>query len=97
MMLRKSFFMFSMALRCTLLLILITGSVFKASFAAEPWPNRPVIIVNPWAAGGPAEGIIRPIADKLSSKFGQPFIIDTKSGANGTIGAAFVARAKPDG
>jgi tripartite-type tricarboxylate transporter receptor subunit TctC len=97
MMLRKSFFMFPMALRCTLLLILITGSVFKASFAAEPWPNRPVIIVNPWAAGGPAEGIIRPIADKLSSKFGQPFIIDTKSGANGTIGAAFVARAKPDG
>ena len=67
------------------------------SFAAEPWPVRPVIVINPWAAGGPAEGIIRPIAEKLAARLGQPFIIDTKSGANGTIGSAYVARAKPDG
>ncbi len=67
------------------------------AFAADPYPARPVTIINPWAAGGPAEGIIRPIAEKLAQRMGQPFIIDTKSGANGTIGTTYVARAKPDG
>ncbi len=75
----------------------MTALTATAAFAADPWPNRPVMVVNPWAAGGPAEGIIRPIAEKLAARMGQPFIIDTKSGANGTIGSAYVARAKPDG
>ena len=85
------------AFACVLFALPILGGMTGASLAAEPWPSRPVMVVNPWAAGGPAEGIIRPIAEKLSLKFGQPFLIDTKSGANGTIGSAFVARAKPDG
>ena len=65
--------------------------------AAEPYPSRAVTIVNPWAAGGPSDSFIRPIAQELSARLGQPVIIDNKSGANGTIGASFVARAKPDG
>lgn len=65
--------------------------------AAEAWPTKPVTIINPWAAGGPAEGIIRPIAQQLSQRLGQQFLVDTKSGANGTIGATAVARAKADG
>ncbi len=65
--------------------------------AADDYPNRPVTIVNPWAAGGPSDAIIRPVAQELQNRLGQPFVVDNKSGANGTIGAAFVARAKPDG
>jgi len=61
------------------------------------YPNRTVVIVNPWTAGGPAEALIRPIAERLSQRLGQPFVIETKAGANGTIGSNFVARAKPDG
>jgi len=68
-----------------------------AAIAAEDYPSRPVTIINPWAAGGPSDAIIRPIAQELSARLGQPVVIDNKSGANGTIGAAFVARAKPDG
>jgi tripartite-type tricarboxylate transporter receptor subunit TctC len=65
--------------------------------AAEPYPVRPVLVINPWAAGGPAEAIIRPIAEKLSQRLGQPFVVDSRGGANGTIGANMVARARPDG
>jgi len=68
-----------------------------AAHAADDYPNRPVTIINPWAAGGPSDAIIRPIAQQLNMRLGQSFVIDNKSGANGTIGAAFVARAKPDG
>ncbi len=72
-------------------------STFCAAHAADPYPNKPVMVINPWAAGGPAEAIIRPIAEKLTQRLGQPFVIDSRGGANGTIGAAAVARAQPDG
>lgn len=65
--------------------------------AQEPWPNKPVMVINPWASGGPAEAIIRPIAEKLSQRLGQQFVVESRGGANGTIGAAAVARARPDG
>ncbi|MEN9774585.1 MAG: hypothetical protein RL322_1655 [Pseudomonadota bacterium] len=65
--------------------------------AQGAYPNRTVVIVNPWTAGGPAEALIRPIAERLTQRLGQTFVIETKSGANGTIGSNFVARAKPDG
>lgn len=65
--------------------------------AQDNYPNKPVILINPWAAGGPSEAIIRPIAEKLTQLMGQPFIIEAKPGANGTIGSGFVAHAKSDG
>jgi tripartite-type tricarboxylate transporter receptor subunit TctC len=68
-----------------------------AAQAQGSYPNRSVVIVNPWAAAGPAEALIRPIAERLSQRLGQQFVIETKPGANGTIGSTFVARAKPDG
>ena len=76
---------------------LMSGLVGVCAHANEIWPSKPVTIINPWAAGGPAEGIIRPIALQLSQRLGQQFLIDTRSGANGTLGATAVARAKPDG
>jgi tripartite-type tricarboxylate transporter receptor subunit TctC len=43
--------------------------------AQEPWPNKPVLVINPWASGGPAEAIIRPIAEKLSQRLGTPHTV----------------------
>src|SRR4051812_27648651 len=73
------------------------GLLAASAFAQDAYPSKPVLVINPWTAGGPSEAIIRPIAEKLSQRLGQQFVIDSRGGANGTIGAAAVARAKPDG
>ena len=62
----------------------------------QDWPNRPVTIVYPFAPGG-NDAAVRFIAKALSEKFGQPFIVEIKSGAGGGIGSAQVAKAPPDG
>lgn len=78
----------------------ILFALLAASMGASAngaYPTRAVTIINPWAAGGPSDSFIRPIAQELGTRLGQPVVIDNKSGANGTIGATYVARAKPDG
>jgi tripartite-type tricarboxylate transporter receptor subunit TctC len=72
-------------------------ALFHTAQAQEVYPSKAVILINPWAAGGPSEAIIRPIAEKLTQLMGQPFVIEAKPGANGTIGTGMVAHAKPDG
>ncbi|WP_354442177.1 Bug family tripartite tricarboxylate transporter substrate binding protein [Ottowia thiooxydans] len=64
---------------------------------ASKWPDKPVHIVVPFTAGGPADIIARALANSLSSSWGQPVVVENRGGANGTIGTAYVARAKPDG
>jgi tripartite-type tricarboxylate transporter receptor subunit TctC len=76
---------------------LLAAAACGPAHAQDSYPSRPVIVINPWAPGGPAEAIIRPIAEKLSQRLGQQFVIENRAGANGTIGAAVVARARPDG
>ncbi|MGB3067418.1 MAG: tripartite tricarboxylate transporter substrate binding protein [Ottowia sp.] len=78
-----------------ILFALLAASVGASANGA--YPTRAVTIINPWAAGGPSDSFIRPIAQELGTRLGQPVVIDNKSGANGTIGATYVARAKPDG
>ena len=68
-----------------------------AAGAEDAYPTRPVTVVNPWAPGGPSDAIIRPIAQQLGTRLGQQFVVENRAGANGTIGATSVARAKPDG
>jgi tripartite-type tricarboxylate transporter receptor subunit TctC len=67
------------------------------AMAADPYPTKNITIVNPWAAGGPSDAIIRPIAQQLSARLGQAVIVENRAGATGTIGAAAVAKATPDG
>jgi tripartite-type tricarboxylate transporter receptor subunit TctC len=64
---------------------------------AQNYPNRPITIVSPFAAGGPSDAVTRVIAQSMSENLGQPVLIDNTAGAGGTIGTAKVARATPDG
>jgi tripartite-type tricarboxylate transporter receptor subunit TctC len=61
------------------------------------FPERPVTLVVPWAAGGSTDAVARILAARLSQDTGRSFVIDNRAGANGTIGFASVARARPDG
>ncbi len=67
------------------------------STAALNYPSGPIKIVNPYPPGGGTDILSRAIGQKLSEVFQQPVYVDNKNGANGTIGAAFVAKAAPDG
>lgn len=67
------------------------------SASAQAWPTRPVTVVVPWPAGGAPDVLARSAAQGFAGRFGQPFVVDNRSGANGNIGAAAVARAAPDG
>ncbi len=68
-----------------------------AARAQAGWPNKPVRIVVPFAAGGTTDILARAVAPELQRAFGQPFIVDNKPGAGGNSGAAEVAKAPPDG
>ena len=68
-----------------------------ASAQAQSWPNRPVKIIAPFAAGGAADTLGRIIAEQLSTAFHQQFFIENRGGAGGIVGAAAGAAAEPDG
>lgn len=65
--------------------------------AGEPYPNRPILLVVPYAPGGAVDITARTIGPKLSKVLGQPVVIENKPGAGGTVGALQVVRSKPDG
>jgi tripartite-type tricarboxylate transporter receptor subunit TctC len=64
---------------------------------AQTWPQRSVVIIVPFAAGGNTDGIARMIGKWLTDALGQPFIIENKVGAAGALAADIVAHAQPDG
>jgi tripartite-type tricarboxylate transporter receptor subunit TctC len=68
-----------------------------ATAAAQEYPVKPVRTVVGFAPGGPADLVVRPVAQKLHEMLGQPFVIDYRAGANGVIGAEVVAKSAPDG
>ena len=68
-----------------------------AAFAQEDYPTRPVTIIVPFAAGGGTDVIARTVAQHLQEQMGQPFVVENRPGAGGTIGIGAVARAEPDG
>jgi len=68
-----------------------------AVHAADAWPSRPLKIVVPYPPGGSSDIIARSISQQLSETLGQPVIVENKPGANGNLGADFVAKAPADG
>jgi tripartite-type tricarboxylate transporter receptor subunit TctC len=72
-------------------------AVDSAARAQGKFPDRPIRLIIPWAAGGPADAGFRILAQSVSKKLGQQVIVDNKAGASGIMGAMALQEAKPDG
>ena len=75
----------------------VTVFTFSIGTASATYPERPVTIVVPFAAGGANDVVVRIIQQPLSEALGQPIIVENRGGAGGNIGFGVVARARPDG
>ncbi len=71
--------------------------VVSQAARAEAYPTRPIVIVNPFAAGGPTDALVRILSERMRVSLGQPLIVENVTGGAGTIGVGRVARAAPDG
>jgi len=78
-----------------LVLAMLVAPVHSAS--AQDWPARPVRIVAPFAPGGSADTLGRVVAEKLTAKFKQNFVVDNRAGAGGVVGSDLGAGSAPDG
>ncbi len=81
----------------TLALCVGALSSMAQTSAARDYPNHPIKMVIPYAAGGPMDFIGRTLAPRLSQALGQPLVIDNRAGAGGAIGTDVVAKSAPDG
>ncbi|HSW06162.1 Bug family tripartite tricarboxylate transporter substrate binding protein [Aquabacterium sp.] len=77
--------------------VLTLSALGLAALPAQAWPDKTVTLVVPFPPGGSTDTIARTLAPRLQEKLGGNFIVDNKAGATGTIGAAFIKRAAPDG
>ena len=93
----SKFFLTRFAKTCASLLALLSLTGWSVATMASDYPTRTITVINPWTAGGPPDTVARPILQKLSEVLKQPVILENKAGANGVIGANYVARATPDG
>ncbi|WP_152564831.1 Bug family tripartite tricarboxylate transporter substrate binding protein [Cupriavidus metallidurans] len=76
--------------------MIATGWTAPAT-AADDWPSKPVTIVVGFSAGGPTDVVARILAERLTEKFKQSFLVDNRAGASGGVAATLVKRAAPDG
>jgi len=81
--------------RSSLVLLCLMG--YAAGIAAQSYPNKPVRVLVPTAAGSIPDVVARLITPGLSALLGQPFLVDNRSGANGMLGTELAAKATPDG
>ena len=86
-----------MLIKRRLILAGISSALAHLAVAQEVYPSRSVRIIVPFAAGGGADAVARALAQKLSERFGQQFVVDNRPGGAGNIGTEAVARAAPDG
>jgi len=72
-------------------------AVSFAATASAQYPVRPIRVIVPYAAGGTSDILARQVGPKLSDLWSQPVVVENKPGANGNVGADFVAKSAPDG
>jgi tripartite-type tricarboxylate transporter receptor subunit TctC len=77
--------------------ILFAISAFPEHAAAQSFPERTITLINPYAAGGPADLLARTVAEGMSETLGRPVVVENRPGAGTAIGARAVALANPDG
>jgi tripartite-type tricarboxylate transporter receptor subunit TctC len=75
---------------------LLACALFSAA-QAQPYPSKPVRLIVPYAAGGTSDILARQLGPKLAEAWGQAVVVENKPGANGNVGAEFVAKSSPDG
>ena len=80
-----------------LLGVLFCAALIPAAALAQTYPNKPIRIVVPFAAGGAVDVVARAVGQRMSEQMGNPVIIENKPGASANLGAELVAKAQPDG
>jgi len=76
---------------------MICAAMIPGAALAQPYPNKPVRIIVPFAAGGAVDVVARAVGQRMSEQMGSPVIIENKPGASANLGAELVAKAAPDG
>ncbi len=79
------------------LIAALGGVIPAATVSAQPFPDHPVKLVVPFAAGGGVDILTRVLSEKMSQDLGQPMMVENRVGAGGNLGADYVAKSKPDG
>jgi tripartite-type tricarboxylate transporter receptor subunit TctC len=70
---------------------------FAGAASAQQYPGKPIRLIVPYAAGGTSDILARQIGPKLTEAWSQPVVVENRTGANGNVGADFVAKSAPDG
>lgn len=87
----------SCSLASARLALAVALALTACAAAAQSYPNRPVRLIVPYAAGGATDTVARQLGARLNEVLGQPFVIENRGGAGGNIGSDLVAKAAPDG
>src|SRR6185369_14610072 len=78
-------------------ILLLAALATAATAQAQGYPSKPVKLIVPFPAGSATDQVARVVGQELQAALGQPFVVDNKPGAQGTIAAEGVARSAPDG
>jgi len=80
-----------------LLFTIAFAACYVSSAFGQAYPSKPIRVIVPYAAGGTSDILARQIGPKLTEAWRQPVIVENRPGANGNVGADFVAKSAPDG